>query len=92
MIVGFANVRVVSLAAPVMDASGGWLPREAAAHGQVVDHGDHVRQMVEVWESIRGEAVFQQQFSPDSGMAETWTDRAHGGARAPVATAAAALA
>ena len=43
-------------------------------HGQVIDRGDYVRQMVEVWESIRGEALSQQQ-SLDlmAEVAETWT-------------------
>ncbi|MGC5291340.1 Scr1 family TA system antitoxin-like transcriptional regulator [Micromonospora sp. DT231] len=30
-------------------------------HGQVIDRAEYVRQMVEVWESIRGEALSQQQ-------------------------------
>ncbi|MEV6801289.1 helix-turn-helix transcriptional regulator [Micromonospora rifamycinica] len=30
-------------------------------HGQVIDRADYVRQMVEVWESIRGEALSQHQ-------------------------------
>ncbi|MFI7607924.1 Scr1 family TA system antitoxin-like transcriptional regulator [Micromonospora sp. NPDC049366] len=43
-------------------------------HGQVIDRSDYVRQMVEVWESIRGEALSQQQ-SLDliAEVAETWT-------------------
>ncbi|PZF94638.1 XRE family transcriptional regulator [Micromonospora deserti] len=43
-------------------------------HGQVIDRADYVRQMVEVWESIRGEALSQQQ-SLDlmAEVAETWT-------------------
>ncbi|MER7460761.1 helix-turn-helix transcriptional regulator [Micromonospora sp. NPDC126480] len=43
-------------------------------HGQVIDRGDYVRQMVEVWESVRGEALSQQQ-SLDlmAEVAETWT-------------------
>ncbi len=43
-------------------------------HGQVIDRGDYVRQVVEVWESIRGEALSQQQ-SLDlmADVAETWT-------------------
>ncbi|MEU5721402.1 helix-turn-helix transcriptional regulator [Micromonospora sp. NPDC047738] len=47
---------------------------EGQRHGQVVDRTDFVQQMVEVWESIRGEALSQQQ-SLDliAEMAETWT-------------------
>ncbi|NJP34683.1 helix-turn-helix domain-containing protein [Micromonospora thermarum] len=43
-------------------------------HGQVIDRADYVQQMVEVWESIRGEALSQQQ-SLDlmAEVAETWT-------------------
>ncbi|WP_232234032.1 Scr1 family TA system antitoxin-like transcriptional regulator [Micromonospora chokoriensis] len=43
-------------------------------HGQVIDRADYVRQMVEVWESIRGEALSQQQ-SLDliAEVAETWS-------------------
>ncbi|WP_231924545.1 helix-turn-helix domain-containing protein [Micromonospora chokoriensis] len=42
-------------------------------HGQVIDRSEYVRQMVEVWESIRGEALSQQQ-SLDliAEVAETW--------------------
>ncbi|MCZ7418426.1 helix-turn-helix transcriptional regulator [Verrucosispora sp. WMMA2121] len=48
--------------------------QEGQLHGQVVDRAEHVRQMVEVWESIRGEALSQQQ-SLDliAEVAETWT-------------------
>ncbi|MEH0845468.1 helix-turn-helix transcriptional regulator [Micromonospora sp. CPCC 205711] len=47
---------------------------EGQRHGQVIDRADYVRQMVEVWESIRGEALSQQQ-SLDlmTEVAETWT-------------------
>ncbi|MFC4022086.1 Scr1 family TA system antitoxin-like transcriptional regulator [Micromonospora sp. GCM10011542] len=47
---------------------------EGQRHGQVIDRADYVRQMVEVWESIRGEALSQQQ-SLDliAEVAETWT-------------------
>ncbi|MEO3779540.1 helix-turn-helix transcriptional regulator [Micromonospora sp. B11E3] len=47
---------------------------EGQRHGQVNDRVDYVRQMVEVWESIRGEALSQQQ-SLDliAEVAETWT-------------------
>ncbi|WP_244220567.1 helix-turn-helix domain-containing protein [Micromonospora noduli] len=43
-------------------------------HGQVIDRSEYVRQMVEVWESIRGEALSQQQ-SLDliAEVAETWS-------------------
>ncbi len=43
-------------------------------HGQVIDRAEYVRQMVEVWESIRGEALSQQQ-SLDliAEVAETWS-------------------
>lgn len=43
-------------------------------HGQVIDRVEYVRQMVEVWESIRGEALSQQQ-SLDliAEVAETWS-------------------
>ncbi|MFI7573873.1 Scr1 family TA system antitoxin-like transcriptional regulator [Micromonospora sp. NPDC049497] len=42
-------------------------------HGQVIDRSEYLRQMVEVWESIRGEALSQQQ-SLDlmTEVAETW--------------------
>ncbi|MEU5785949.1 helix-turn-helix domain-containing protein [Micromonospora lupini] len=42
-------------------------------HGQVIDRADYVRQMVEVWESIRGEALSHRQ-SLDllAEVAETW--------------------
>ncbi|SCF45441.1 Helix-turn-helix domain-containing protein [Micromonospora mirobrigensis] len=43
-------------------------------HGQVIDRTDYVRQMVEVWESIRGEALSQQQsLELMAEVAETWT-------------------
>ncbi|MFI7081950.1 Scr1 family TA system antitoxin-like transcriptional regulator [Micromonospora sp. NPDC049903] len=47
--------------------------QEGQLHGQVVDRADYLRQMVEVWESIRGEALSQQQ-SLDliAEVAETW--------------------
>ncbi|MEW2382988.1 helix-turn-helix transcriptional regulator [Micromonospora sp. NPDC047707] len=47
---------------------------EGQRHGQVVDRAGYVQQMVEVWESIRGEALSQQQ-SLDlmAEVAETWT-------------------
>ncbi|MET7805065.1 helix-turn-helix domain-containing protein [Micromonospora chersina] len=47
---------------------------EGQRHGQAVDRADFVQEMVEVWESIRGEALSQQQ-SLDlmAEMAETWT-------------------
>ncbi|QOC95214.1 helix-turn-helix domain-containing protein [Micromonospora craniellae] len=47
---------------------------EGQRHGQVVDRPDYVQQMVEVWESIRGEALSQQQ-SLDliAELAETWS-------------------
>ncbi|MFG1678112.1 hypothetical protein [Micromonospora sp. NPDC049282] len=31
--------------------------QEGQLHAQVIDRADHVRQMVEVWESIRGEGA-----------------------------------
>ncbi|MFU8850132.1 helix-turn-helix domain-containing protein [Micromonospora sp. SL1-18] len=34
---------------------------EGQRHGQVIDRTEYVQQMVEVWESIRGEALSQQQ-------------------------------
>ncbi|MBX7265739.1 helix-turn-helix domain-containing protein [Micromonospora sp. Llam7] len=48
--------------------------QEGQLHGQVTDRADYVRQMVEVWESIRGEALSQQQ-SLDLIMevAESWS-------------------
>ncbi|MFC4150446.1 Scr1 family TA system antitoxin-like transcriptional regulator [Micromonospora mangrovi] len=47
---------------------------EGQRHGQAVDRPEFVQQMVEVWESIRGEALSQQQ-SLDlmTEVAETWT-------------------
>lgn len=43
-------------------------------HGQVIDRSDYVRQMVEVWESIRGEALsHQQSLDLMAEVAETWT-------------------
>ncbi|MDH6462322.1 transcriptional regulator with XRE-family HTH domain [Micromonospora sp. A200] len=47
--------------------------QEGQLHGQVIDRAEYVRQMVEVWESIRGEALSQQQ-SLDlmAEVAETW--------------------
>ncbi|MEV6816840.1 helix-turn-helix transcriptional regulator [Micromonospora sp. NPDC051296] len=47
---------------------------EGQRHGQVIDRPEYVQQMVEVWESIRGEALSQQQ-SLDliAEVAETWT-------------------
>ncbi|MEV5765710.1 helix-turn-helix transcriptional regulator [Micromonospora sp. NPDC052213] len=43
-------------------------------HGQVIDRAEYVRQMVEVWESIRGEALSQQQsLELMAEVAETWT-------------------
>ncbi|TCB96640.1 XRE family transcriptional regulator [Micromonospora zingiberis] len=46
---------------------------EGQRHGQVIDRPEYVQQMVEVWESIRGEALSQQQ-SLDliAEVAETW--------------------
>lgn len=46
---------------------------EGQRHGQAVDRADFVQEMVEVWESIRGEALSQQQ-SLDlmAELAETW--------------------
>ncbi|MBY8875870.1 helix-turn-helix domain-containing protein [Micromonospora sp. PLK6-60] len=48
--------------------------QEGHRHGQVIDRTDYTRQMVEVWESIRGEALSQRQ-SLDlmAEVAETWT-------------------
>lgn len=47
---------------------------EGQRHAQVIDRSEYVRQMVEIWESIRGEALSQQQ-SLDlmAEVAETWT-------------------
>ncbi|PZG14147.1 XRE family transcriptional regulator [Micromonospora craterilacus] len=47
---------------------------EGQRHGQVIDRPEYVQRMVEVWESIRGEALSQQQ-SLDliAEVAETWT-------------------
>ncbi|MER5457649.1 helix-turn-helix transcriptional regulator [Micromonospora sp. NPDC002389] len=47
---------------------------EGQRHGQVIDRLDYVQQMVEVWESIRGEALSQQQ-SLDliAELTETWS-------------------
>ncbi|MFR9778757.1 helix-turn-helix domain-containing protein [Micromonospora sp. MS34] len=47
---------------------------EGQRHGQAVDRTDFIQQMVEVWESIRAEALSQQQ-SLDlmAEVAETWT-------------------
>ncbi|MEU4644106.1 helix-turn-helix transcriptional regulator [Micromonospora sp. NPDC023814] len=43
-------------------------------HGQVIDRAEYVRQMVEVWESIRGEALsHQQSLNLMTEVAETWT-------------------
>ncbi|WP_420119269.1 helix-turn-helix domain-containing protein [Micromonospora sp.] len=42
-------------------------------HGQVIDRAEYVRQMVEVWESIRGEALSQKQsLELMAEVAETW--------------------
>ncbi|MGV9215167.1 helix-turn-helix domain-containing protein [Micromonospora sp. RB23] len=42
-------------------------------HGQVIDRSDYVRQMVEVWESIRGEALSHgQSLDLMAEVAETW--------------------
>ncbi|GHJ52202.1 helix-turn-helix domain-containing protein [Micromonospora chersina] len=47
---------------------------EGQRHGQVVDRTDFVQQMVEVWESIRGEALsHQQSLDLIAEVAETWT-------------------
>ncbi|MFE9652502.1 Scr1 family TA system antitoxin-like transcriptional regulator [Micromonospora sp. NPDC006431] len=47
---------------------------EGQLHGQVIDRPEYVRQMVEVWESIRGEAISQQQsLNLIAEVAETWT-------------------
>ncbi|MEU7618811.1 helix-turn-helix transcriptional regulator [Micromonospora rifamycinica] len=47
--------------------------QEGQLHGQVIDRSDFLRQMVEVWESIRGEALSQQQsLELMAEMAETW--------------------
>ncbi|MEV4769091.1 helix-turn-helix domain-containing protein [Micromonospora humida] len=47
--------------------------QEGQLHGQVVDRSDYLRQMVEVWESIRGEALSQQQsLELIAEVAETW--------------------
>jgi hypothetical protein len=46
---------------------------EGQRHGQVVDRAEFVQQMVEVWESIRGEALsHQQSLELISEVAETW--------------------
>ncbi len=48
--------------------------QEGQLHGQVIDRADYLRQMVEVWESIRGEALSQQQsLELIAEVAETWT-------------------
>ncbi|GAA2221678.1 Scr1 family TA system antitoxin-like transcriptional regulator [Micromonospora olivasterospora] len=47
---------------------------EGQRHGQVIDRAEFVQQMVEVWESIRGEAVsHQQSLDLIAEVAETWT-------------------
>ncbi|MEH0823524.1 helix-turn-helix domain-containing protein [Micromonospora sp. CPCC 205714] len=47
---------------------------EGQLHGQVIDRAEYVRQMVDVWESIRGEALSQQQsLELIAEVAETWT-------------------
>jgi hypothetical protein len=47
---------------------------EGQLHGQVIDRAEYLRQMVEVWESIRGEALSQQQsLELMAEVAETWT-------------------
>jgi transcriptional regulator with XRE-family HTH domain len=47
---------------------------EGQRHGQVIDRAEYVRQLVEVWESIRGEALSQQQsLEVIAEVAETWT-------------------
>ena len=47
---------------------------EGQRHGQVIDRTEYVQQMVEVWESIRGEALSQQQsLELIAEVAETWT-------------------
>ncbi|MFY1624432.1 helix-turn-helix domain-containing protein [Micromonospora sp. WMMD723] len=47
---------------------------EGQRHGQVVDRTDYLREVVEVWESIRGETLSQQQSIELIGeVAETWT-------------------
>ncbi|WP_328343906.1 helix-turn-helix domain-containing protein [Micromonospora sp. NBC_00421] len=47
--------------------------QEGQLHGQVIDRSDFLRQMVEVWESIRGEALSQQQsLELIAEVAETW--------------------
>lgn len=46
---------------------------EGQLHGQVIDRPEFVRQMVEVWESIRGEALsHQQSLGLLAEVAETW--------------------
>ncbi|MEG3635603.1 helix-turn-helix domain-containing protein [Micromonospora palythoicola] len=47
---------------------------EGQRHGQVVDRTEYVQRMIDVWESIRGEALSQQQ-SLDlmAEVAETWS-------------------
>ncbi|MFI7216870.1 helix-turn-helix domain-containing protein [Micromonospora maritima] len=48
--------------------------QEGQLHAQVIDRADHVRRMVEVWESIRGEALsHQQSLELMTEVAETWT-------------------
>nr|WP_269459106.1 DUF5753 domain-containing protein [Micromonospora viridifaciens] len=46
---------------------------EGQRHGQAVDRADFGQEMVEVWESIRGEALSQQQsLELMAEVAETW--------------------
>ncbi|WP_233219513.1 helix-turn-helix transcriptional regulator [Micromonospora sp. RP3T] len=48
--------------------------QDGQLHAQVIDRADHVRRMVEVWESIRGEALsHQQSLEFLTEVAETWT-------------------
>jgi transcriptional regulator with XRE-family HTH domain len=46
---------------------------EGQRHGQVIDRAEYVTQMIEVWESIRGEALpHQQSLELIAEVAETW--------------------
>jgi hypothetical protein len=46
---------------------------EGQLHGQVIDRAEYVTQMIDVWESIRGEALpHQQSLELIAEMAETW--------------------
>jgi len=47
---------------------------EGHFHGQMVDRADYVNHMIEVWESIRGEALpHQQSIELIAEVAETWS-------------------